>query len=302
MPKITYEAKDFTASTLATIGQAGAIITEYEEQGFRLTLRGLYYKLVVRNLIRNTDREYKRLGGIISDARRAGLIDWQSIEDITRNLRSNSAWDSALDMMKTAHDLYHQDLWATQPVRFEVWIEKDALVGFIAEVCQQLDVPYFSCRGYVSDSAMWQAAIRVRRHNEAGQRVIMLHLGDHDPSGIDMTRDIRDRIDMLSLRGNFEVDHIALSMAQVDEQGPPPNPAKVTDSRYEGYVATYGDDSWELDALEPAFIVGLIEEAVLPERDPAAWDEAVDEQEAERAQLQDIIDRWDEITGGKDES
>ena len=84
-------------------------------------------------------------------------------------------------------------------------------------------------------------------------------------------------------------------MEQIEDLKPPPNPAKVTDSRYEGYLAEYGEESWELDALEPQYIVNLIEEEILTERDDSLWDKAVKEQEQERQQIADIIKKWDSL-------
>lgn len=296
MPKITYETKKFNQRTLDAISQAERIIQEYQAQGYSLTLRQLYYQFVARALIENTERDYKRLGNIISDARRAGMIDWSSIEDRTRFIRTISSWDDPRDILDSAKDSYHKDLWKTQDKRFEVWIEKDALIGVIEPVCKELDLPHFSCRGYVSDSEMWQAAMRLLRHVRNGQDVIVLHLGDHDPSGIDMTRDITDRLNLFSFfKGGIEVRRIALTMEQIEEVNPPPNPAKVTDSRYERYSAEFGEESWELDALEPSYIADLIQRAVFEERDIDRWGEAFNAQEEERRQIQDIIDRWDEL-------
>jgi len=294
MPKITYEEKKFSAQTLATITDAENIIVEYQAQGFSLTLRQLYYQFVARALIANTERDYKRIGNIVSDARRAGLIDWNSIEDRTRFIRSLSNWGKPQDILESAKDSYHRDLWATQDKRIEVWIEKDALVGVIESICQENDVSFFSCRGYVSDSEMWRAAMRMRRHIRSSQRVIVLHLGDHDPSGIDMTRDIGDRLQLFS-GSDIEVRRIALTMEQIEEKNPPPNPAKTTDSRYASYVSEYGNESWELDALEPRFLSDLIRGEIEGERDPALWAAAIVEQEQERDQIQDIIDRWNEL-------
>lgn len=296
MPKIAYEEKNFTPATLAVIEQAEQIIGIYQAQGFQLTLRQLYYQFVARDLIPNTERSYKRLGNILSDARRAGMIDWEAIEDRTRYLRSNSFWSSPQGILQSARDSYHRDLWSTQDYRIEVWVEKDALVGVIEGVCRDLDVPFFSCRGYVSDSEMWNAAVRHLRHDERNQSVILLHLGDHDPSGIDMTRDITDRLNLFTNDiGAVEVKRIALTMDQIRDQNPPPNPAKVTDSRYEGYLAEYGDESWELDALEPAFIANLITEHVTEYRDISRWQVIFDEQETERGQIDRVIDRWEDL-------
>ena len=296
MPKITYETKKFNSRTLEAIHQAEDIIQEYQAQGYSLTLRQLYYQFVARALIANTEREYKRIGNIVSDARRAGMIDWDSIEDRTRFIRTIASWDDPRDILDSAKDSFHKDLWKTQDKRFEVWIEKDALIGVIEPVCKELDLPHFSCRGYVSDSEMWHGAMRLMRHVRNGQDVIVLHLGDHDPSGIDMTRDIRDRLNLFSFfNEGIEVRRIALTMEQIEEVNPPPNPAKVTDSRYEQYSAEYGEESWELDALEPSYIADLIQNAVFEERDLARWEEAHKEQEEERRQIQDVIDRWEEL-------
>lgn len=300
MPKIEYEQKNFSQRTLDVIAQAEAIIDEYQAQGFRLTLRQLYYQFVARTLIPNTDQSYKRLGNIISDARRAGMIDWDSIEDRTRQLRDIAHWDKPQSILQSARDAYHRDLWSTQVKRIEVWIEKDALIGVIDGICRQYDLPFFSCRGYVSDSEMWVGAMRSLRHQKHQQDVIILHLGDHDPSGIDMTRDISDRLSLFMYYRNIEVRRIALTMEQIEELNPPPNPAKITDSRYEGYSALYGDESWELDALEPQYISGLIEEHVLSERDEDKWQLLLQEQEEERQQIDKVIEQWEELFGNKE--
>ena len=292
MPKITYETKNFTPATVATILKAEDIINEYQAQGFSLTLRQLYYQFVARALIPNTERSYKRLGNIVSDARRAGLIDWDAIEDRTRFLRELASWDKPQSILESARDSYHRDLWESQAIRFEVWIEKDALLGVIEAVCQENDVPFFSCRGYVSDSEMWRGAMRMHRHGRSGQKVIALHLGDHDPSGIDMTRDIEARLELFSDYADLEVRRIALTMEQIEELNPPPNPAKVTDSRYDSYVAKYGEESWELDALEPQYISRLIHLAIVAERDIDKWAEAYKEQEEERGQIAEVVQRW----------
>ena len=295
MPKIQYEDKNFNAKTLATIEQAESIVVEYQAQGFSLTLRQLYYQFVARALIPNTERDYKRIGNIVSDARRAGLIDWNAIEDRTRFIRSLGNWDKPQDILQSAMSSYHRDLWATQDKRIEVWIEKDALVGVIEAICQENDVSFFSCRGYVSDSEMWRAARRLRDYSCP---IIILHLGDHDPSGIDMTRDIESRLRLFAnfpTYGRLDVRRIALTMEQVEEHSPPPNPAKITDSRYAGYAAEYGDESWELDALEPQYLSDLIRDQILEERDEEKWEAAIAEQEEERDQIQDVIERWNEL-------
>lgn len=265
--------KKFKPTSLAIIQHANDIIAEYQAAGYVLTLRQLYYQFVARDLIENSQRSYKRLGSVINDGRMAGYIDWNAIEDRTRNLERNAHWSSPAEGIEALRDQYRIDMWANQPNRVEVWIEKEALIGVIEGVCTELDVPYFACRGYVSQSEQYRAGLRARSfYNRQSQDTIILHFGDHDPSGIDMTRDNDDRLSLFAgYRGAPEVVRVALNMDQIEEYDPPPNPAKVTDSRFEKYLMDYGSESWELDALEPSVIDGLIRDHVGRYRDEAKW-------------------------------
>ncbi len=268
MSKITYVDKNFRPNSLALLEDANAIIEEYQNQGFTLTLRQLYYQFVSRDLMANTERAYKSLGGLISDGRIAGYIDWDAIEDRTRNLQQLNRWDSPAHAMDFILDQYHIDWWKDQDYRVEVWIEKEALAGVFEQVCDDWDVPFFCCRGYTSQSEMWRAAERLDSYN---QESVILHFGDHDPSGIDMTRDIIDRLNLF-MTSNLILERLALNMDQVRQYNPPPNPAKVTDSRFASYRTEYGDESWELDALEPQVLASLVENAVADYVDGPSWD------------------------------
>ena len=294
--KEAFEHKNFREATLAVIDQADAIISEYQRRGFQLTLRQLYYQFVARDLIPNKQSEYKRLGSIVNDARLCGLLDWEAIEDRTRNVRKQPTWDSPESIIEAVADQYKEDPWETQQVRPEVWIEKDALVGVIEGVCERYRVPYFACRGYTSQSEQYRAGKRFEHHRRRyGKRPIVLHLGDHDPSGLDMTRDNRDRLAMFASH-DVEVRRLALNMDQVDQYGPPPNPAKETDARFSGYRDRYGDDSWELDALDPDVISDLIETELDGLIDREAWEEAQRVEEANRQDLGWVAGNWSTVT------
>jgi len=298
MPKICYVPKDFQDKTLYTIALAQVIIEEYRAQGFVLTLRQLYYQFVARDLIPNLQREYNKLGSVMNDARLAGLIDWNSIEDRTRNLQALPHWTSPSSIIRSAASSYRVDKWENQPWKVEVWIEKDALVGVLERVCNGWDVPYFSCRGYTSQSEMWGAAQRLIRCSGNGQETVILHLGDHDPSGLDMTRDIQERLRLFMRHEGVQpviVKRIALNMDQVSQYNPPPNPAKLSDSRANWYVGEYGYDSWELDALEPKVIEELIRVSIEEIVDPDIY-QTDQETEAEgKSHLVKASDKWNEV-------
>lgn len=289
--KRRYIGKNFRNSSLALIDKANEIIEDYIAEGYDLTLRQLYYQFVARDIIANRQSEYSRLGSVINDARLAGLIDWNSIIDRTRNYESLGHWDSPASILQSAANSYHIDLREDQDEYVEVWVEKDALVGVIEKACTPLDAGYLSCRGYVSQSAMWRAAQRFR-DAESCYETTLIHLGDHDPSGIDMTRDIQDRL--LMFGSTVTVKRIALNMDQIAEYQPPPNPAKTTDSRYASYIAEHGDESWELDALDPRVLVELITETVEDHTNQDLFDARVEVQEKERKAIMKIADEWSE--------
>lgn len=289
MPLIAYRNFNFRPRALQVIEQANAIIAEYVAAGYDLTLRQLFYQFVSRGLLPNSQREYKNLGSIVNDGRLAGLIDWDRIVDRTRNLRSLAHWNTPAEIVDACARQFRFNLWDDQPSYVEVWIEKDALVGVIENVCTEFDVPYFSCRGYTSQSELWGAAQRLNQHD--AKRCVVLHLGDHDPSGMDMTRDIRDRLHLFDAT-HVEVNRLALNPEQVAQYNPPPNPAKITDSRAREYIRQYGRESWELDALDPKVIDGLIREAIQAEIDEEAWERSLEGQRAARRQLRAISDQW----------
>lgn len=291
MPKIQYKEINFRQSSLDLINLVNEVIDDYKAQGYELTLRQVYYQLVARGYIPNNERSYKNIGNLINDGRLAGLIDWYAITDRTRNLRGNSHWDTPADVIASAKYSYLLDKWAGQPNYVEVWVEKDALVDVVGQACRPLDVPYFSCRGYTSQSEMWVAARRFLRQCDREQRII-IHLGDHDPSGIDMTRDIQDRLEMFG--ADVIVKRVALTMNQIDHYNPPPNPAKITDSRCGRYIAQYGHESWELDALEPKVITTLINQEVTMYRDDTLYRMICGKESREKEELQLLCDRYGE--------
>jgi hypothetical protein len=306
----SFETVKFHEKSLALIEQANAIISEYQARGFALTLRQLFYQFVSRQTLSNTLAEYKRLGIVVKNGRRAGLIDWDAIEDRTRNVRSLSSWKDPSSILEACAAQYREDLWETQAFRPEVWIEKDALLGIIESVCEEFRVPYFACRGNNSESEQYKAGKRFEEHLANGLTPIILHLGDHDPNGLDMTRDNQDRLALFA-RGQVEVRRLALNMDQVQRYSPPPNPAKESDSRYEAYAAEFGHACWELDALDPTVIADIVRTEVEGLIDLGTWDEAKAREGANRALLEDAAANWalvqniasgddpDEIGGGE---
>jgi hypothetical protein len=299
MPYIKYCNFRFGKAAKEIIDLANGIISEYQKDGYNLTLRQLYYQFVARGLIRNNDKEYVKLGSILNRGRLAGLIDWEAIVDRTRFSRSINHWASPERIIQASAEQYAVDTRADQDYYVEVWVEKDALIDVVEQVCNKEDVACLSCRGYVSQTAIWEAAQRFIGAEDNGKETILLHLGDHDPSGIDMSRDIQDRLDMFG--SSVTVQRIALIMDQIEEYNPPPNPAKLTDSRCNKYIERYGEESWELDALDPRTITGIIQENIEYYTDRNRKGDLENLQEAQRQQLLWIADNWRDVLGKKGE-
>ena len=291
--KEQYIEKRFGKKYLQLIEIANTIIDEYQEQGFELTLRQLYYQFVARGILPNNMKMYKMLANVINDGRLAGLVDWDAIVDRTRSLRGRSFWASPAEICRAAVSSFFVDPWIGQDRRPEVWVEKDALLGVFEPSCVPLGTSYFSCRGYTSQSEMWAAAKRImRRYDATGQETVIYHFGDHDPSGLDMSRDIEERLEMFCEGAPaFEFKRVALGMGQVHQYKCPPNPAKTTDSRASEYIHKYGKESWELDALDPKVLGGLLKTNILSEiNDQDAWDAQAALQAEGRKKLQVAAD------------
>lgn len=287
--KQKYKDIRFHGSSLDMIERVNSLVYQYRRQGFELTLRQVYYQMVARGFIPNNDRSYNNLGFVINNGRLAGLIDWTAIVDRTRYVRCAEHWSDPAEILDDARGWYALDKWTGQPNYVEVWVEKDALIDIVGHACDPLDTPYFSCRGYTSQSEMWSAAQRFIKQDRRDGRYI-IYLGDHDPSGLDMTRDIQDRLSMFG--ADVQVKRVALSLEQINTYNPPPNPAKITDKRYKKYTEKYGPDSWELDALEPQILAELITKEVTALRDEELFNAIVRREEKGRNELRSIHDNY----------
>lgn len=287
--------KRFNSASRALIVIINNILDDYRLQGYDLSLRQLYYQLVARNIVPNTEQSYKNVGKLVSDARLAGLVDWDMIRDRGRVTRSNSHWDTPADIIRSATLGYAIDRWENQDNYVEVMVEKQALEGVLIPVCQELDVPFSANKGYTSSSAIREASKRYLWKSEEGKRLHVIYLGDHDPSGIDMSRDIDDRFELFTRGAGVRVHRVALNMDQVKKLNPPPNPAKMTDSRASEYVRKFGRQSWELDAIEPTKLAKIVRDKINDLIDPGAWKESGELLEEGRSVLAKISQRFENV-------
>lgn len=262
------------------------VVDEFQSEGYRMTLRQLYYQLVSRDIIPNIQSEYAKLGILLTEARLFGLIDWDFIEDRIRVPKKAGDWNDINDIVKQAIRQYRRDRWEGQEYYVEVWVEKDALSGVLEPITRKYHVTLMVNRGYSSASAMHDASLRFKEKEDEGKKTILLYLGDHDPSGMDMVRDIQERMEIF--QSDVEVKRIALNMDQIERFNPPPNPAKITDPRAKKYIAEFGQTSWELDALSPKDLNELLDNEILELLDVDEFNKICRMEQYERQELRKV--------------
>ena len=242
------------SETLRIIAAAAEVLDEANASGYRFTLRRVFYALVSTNRLPNTERAYKGLSETLNRARWAGLLPLDCLDDLGRVADIPQSWRQPSDVVRDAAYWYRSDWWAgTQPC-VEVWAEKAAVAGIVGPVADEYGVPFLACRGFSSLTALAEAAGRLR-----GRDAVVLYVGDHDPSGLDMDRDLAERLNALG--ATVQLRRLALTIDQIDEHQLPPQPTKASDSRARGYSLDHGG-SWELDALPADTLAGLVREAV----------------------------------------
>lgn len=301
--KHCYQPKKFGPEAMSMIGILGKIMAEYHEKGYRLTLRQLFYQCVSRDLIPNTVQEYKRLGVLVSDARLSGDLDIDLIEDRGRETTKVRTFNNPADVIDAAVYSYKLDPWESQVNHVELMVEKDALSGILEPVCSDERIAFSANKGYISTSFGYEFGERLRsRHlgssRVPGKDIHVIYLGDHDPSGIQMTEDVHQRLTMFARGIPITVHRIALNMDQVRFYKPPENPAKEADSRYRGYVEKFQtESSWELDALSPEVLSDLVRRKVRSLRDDTLWEMAMKEEKKHQRLLEGVAERFREKFG-----
>lgn len=297
-----------------------SILKTYSNQGIILTSRQLYYQLVSRNIIPNAEETYKRICSFLTDGRYAGLIDWSAVEDRGRVPTKPSEWENVKSLIESAVHSYRLPRWSNQDRYVELFCEKQAMESVLKPVAQKFHIYFGVNKGYSSASTMYDLAQRVKEQIENGKKAIVLYLGDHDASGLDMVRDIRERITEFLLNGDspvlskeldpyndaptgcycdhdgtvmdiedkFEVIPLALNMTQIKQYNPPPNPAKMTDPRAKWYIQKYGNKSWELDALEPKVLMQIAEDGIEEHMDLDKYNAWIQREKDEKQALKEF--------------
>lgn len=267
------------AKTQRIIDQAHEILAAYNP----MTVRQVYYQLVSRQIIENSRSRYQAVCDALVDARLEGAISWDWIEDRLRRPRSIPMWSNLADFAFEMRWRYNRDVWATQPQRVELWLEKDALSGVFGGVVGHYGVMLNVGRGYDGWSSIHNAAERWG----AGRDIIVLYFGDHDPSGEDMFRSLRERLAKLNCYPSML--KVALTREDIDRYNLPADFTKATDTRQKAFVAEHGDQAVELDALPTEVLRARIVDEIETRMDLEALAKVHELEDQERKQLVEVL-------------
>jgi hypothetical protein len=288
--KELFVEKKFGERALKMIDIANSIIDEYVHLGYDLSVRQLYYQFVARNVLKNTPENYQALQTIINEGRLAGMIRWDVIKDRGRVTHTLPTFKDLKTYLQQLNESYRLNKWKAQSNYVEVMVEKQALEGVLLPICEKWEVAFTANKGYSSSSTMYERGKYIQSMRDVeGKDVHVIYLGDHDPSGIDMSRDVQDRLTMFS-DGPVTVHRVALNIDQVRRMNLPENPAKMEDSRAKDYVAEFGYHSWELDAINPSTLANMVEHTIRSLINQTEWTKCVRQQDTEQDRLQNIID------------
>lgn len=347
-------------SKLETVKRIVSIVQRYQKLGYNLSLRQLHYQMVSRNWIVNHTTAYKKLGTILDDCRYAGLIDWNAIVDRGRIPYLQYYVRNISHALQDTIDQYKLDRMKGQQYVIEVWTEKDALSEILRTSTEKYHVQLIVNKGYTSSSAAYSAYKRLLKAVEDNKKFKIFYIGDHDPSGLDMVRDIRERLTFFVSFGNnikhsdefqawyssefldddrlfldsldvekqnkfdamwneisdskhadlgkqfmsekviafmeatemFSIKPICLNMQQIKQYDLPENPTKMTDTRSSGYIKKFGKKCWEVDALEPQVLTGIVDNNIEDSIDMDLYEEILEKEKEDIIKLTKEVDKF----------
>lgn len=273
----------YQQKTIKLIEAAQHVLTVHNP----MTVRQVYYQLVSGQIVENNRNRYQAVSDALVKARKDGLIEWEWIEDRLRRPRRVSMWEGLEDFAKTAARAYRRDVWASQPVYVEVWLEKDALSGIFEDMLRGYGVTLNVGRGFDGWSSIYNAAWRYVTCFENNKPVDVLYFGDFDPSGEAMVESLRERLAYFDCYP--QIMKCALTMEDIRRYGLPPDFAKKTDSRAKKFIERNGDVSVELDALPADVLISRLVEEIESRLDMAALQSVKARESEEQQRLVEVL-------------
>jgi hypothetical protein len=266
-----------------------------EDSPLGTTLRHIYYVCASSKFCPLSQKGYNKINGVVRRLRENELLNADNILDGTRIWREPYVFSSPGDFLLNVQDQYQKDLWEDQNKHVAIFSQKDAMTSLLSDIADRYRIPYAMVRGFISDSHIGKIANAWNRLPE-DKLIHILYVGDHDPSGKNLSLNVNNKIlrKLWKINKDFDQERILWSRVAATEEDLNTYsqfviPCKITDTRAPKYKAKYGDRCLEVDAIEAEEIVSRLEKAILKRIDMAAWEKAEKEEVKEQKKLSEAI-------------
>jgi hypothetical protein len=254
------------------------------------TVRATFYVAVTKGLVPKNKQGAAMVGNDLTWLRRHELVAWDDVRDSLRAGEDYWAYDDVSDGVSWLADQYRLDPWTQQDMHVEVWVESASGASIIRETCQNLRVPLVAMRGQSSLSLLWdRSKVINQRWRLRKQSTAILYLGDFDPTGLGIDDQIQRELDGWC-EPSWSYQRIAIIESDTVDLPTSYTAVKMSDPRARAYVDRFGNKTWELEAIPPGDLRGRVDGRVRDFIDEEQWDATLAQEEADRAELQEIAD------------
>jgi hypothetical protein len=228
-----------------------------------MTVRQVFYQLVVRDVIEKTEEQYQgTVIRLLTEMRMDGQVSFDWIVDESRRRRENQTYNNIADAVRDTARFYRRNALHACPDYVEVWSEKEALAGVIESAAEDYDVPIIVSKGMPSITQLYGSAREIARAAAADKQTYIYQFGDHDPSGVLIPRTIEHRLYQLCEKFDCSppvIERVALTEEQIAEFSLPTRPTKRDGNRH---ADKFEGDSVELDALPPNELRSMVRDVI----------------------------------------
>ena len=260
-----------------------------------INVRSLCYVLESTQVIHKTEADFDKVERLVVDLRREGLIPFGKISEGHRERLVPPTYESVGAFLTMVKNRYQRDIWATQPYHVEVWSEKNGLSDVIWPVCSRYRVPYVPTKGQPSITLLYNSA---QAMIASEKRTHLLYVGDHDATGLNISRVIEEELREFGV--DVTLHRVAVTPQQIATYNLPTRPGKQSDNKHAAFVAAYGPDCVEVDALQVVsqdLLPTLIRQAIEPLIDWDPWTAVADAENRDGARLDAIVAQATDIDG-----
>jgi hypothetical protein len=267
-----------------------------------MTLRQLFYRLVSAGVIEPKQTEYHRVGRVMTRLRESGHVPRTWLVDHTRSTLKPSSWTGLAEFAETVRDAYRKDFWASLPHHVEIFVEKDAMAGTIQPVTEEYDIRLRVCRGYSSISFAGEIS---DLWSQIKKPIFAYYLGDYDPSGMDLERDLREKIERYTGRALWDFGEerpctevsggilwcrIAVLASDFEQFDLITLAPKETDRRIKRFLQEHAGQCAEVDALPPSEVRRRVKEVIERHIDQERWRKLQQTESLEQKAILQIAD------------